>query len=162
MEDDTDFLVHSARYGFTLPMDGNQRLKGVFSRIISTATTDDSAEGGYLADAETRRLRVTSFTTGAYTLLISKFFKSFGKPLAGPERKNIDEDFIWVLRLGRRLWRVARYLTQLNIFARSGLQFIRNTLGDRSKGFAGGGQGVEIVWIGDKLFYPTIMAARFK
>ena len=117
IEDVAKFLFHSAELGFTPPsMDGNQRLKQIFGRIVSTATTGASAEGGCPADvdSETRRLWVTSFTTEAYTLLLSKFFKSFDKP--GPESKFTDEDFIWILRLRRRLWRVARYLSQLNIF----------------------------------------------
>ena len=90
LEDDADFLVHSAGFGFKPPsMDGNQRLKQVFGLIVSTATTDASVEGDYPADAETRRLLVASFTAEAYTPLISKFFESFDKP--GPESK---EDFI--------------------------------------------------------------------
>ena len=151
IEDDAKFLFHSAELGFTPPsMDGNQRLKQIFGRIVSTATTDASAEGGCPADvdSETRRLWVTSFTTEAYTLLLSKFSKSFDKP--GPESKFTDEDFIWILRLRRRLWRVARYLSQLNIFADSGLQYIRNILGDGVRKFADGGLGFKIVWVGDE------------
>jgi hypothetical protein len=149
IEDDAKFLFLSAKLGFTPPsMDGNQRLKQIFGRIVSTATTDANAEGGYPADAETRRLRVASFTSEAYTLLISKFFKSFDKP--GPNSKNTDEDFIWILRLKRRLWRVACYLTQLDTFAGSGLQYIRNILGDGGRNFADGGPGVEMVWVGDE------------
>ena len=152
MEDDPVFLSHSAELGFTPPsMDGNQRLKHVFGRIASNATTDASAKGP--ADDKTCRLRVANFTTEAATLLESKFFKSVEKP--GPESSPIshpDKDSIWILRLRRRLWRVARYLTQLGNFARSGLPFIQKILGeDGSKMFADGGPGVEVVWVGDEL-----------
>jgi hypothetical protein len=152
MEDDPVFLSHSADLGFTPPsMDGNQRLKHVFGRITSTATTDASAKGDP-ADDKTCWLRVANFTTEAVTLLESKFFESFEKP--GPESNPIsypDKDFIWVSRLRRRLWRVARYLTQLGNFARFGLPFIQKILGeDGSKVFADGGPGVEVVWVGDE------------
>jgi hypothetical protein len=147
MEDGVGFLSLSAKCG-TPSMDGNQCVKDVFGLIVSAAT---STKGGLPADAETCWLRVSSFTLQATTLLESKFFKSFDKP--GPENQNPipDEDFIWILRLRRRLWRIARYLAQSNTFAFSGLPFIRNILGeDGSKRFADGGPGVKIVCVGDE------------
>ena len=54
------------------------------------------------------------------------------------------------MRLRRRLWRVASYLTQLNAFARFGLPFIKNILEKDGREFAGGGPGIEIVWVGDE------------
>ena len=154
VEDDVGFLSLSVKCGLTPPsMDGNQCLKHIFGRIVSTATKDASAKGGHPADVKTCQLRVASFTVEALALLISKFFESFDKP--GSENENPiplpDKDFIWILRLKQRLWRVACYLTQLNTFAHSGLPFIRNILGeDGSRRFADGGPGVKIVWVGDE------------
>ena len=153
VEDDAGFLSHSAKakYGFPPPStDRNQRLKDIFGRIVSTA--DTSAKDSHPVDDETRQSRVTIFTTEATTLLKSKFFKSFDP---GLESKNPirhpDKDIIWILRLRRRLWHVACYLTQLGNFARSGLLFIKKNLGeDGVRKFADGGPGVEIVWVGDE------------
>jgi hypothetical protein len=77
IEDDVGFLSLSEKFT-PRNMDRNQRLKHTFGRIVSTATSttmDASIEGGHHADAKTCQLRVISFTTEAFALLNSKFFK---------------------------------------------------------------------------------------
>lgn len=130
VEDNTEFLSFSAKIGFSLPMDGNQCLKCVFDDIVLTPTTGS-------ADDEKRLSRVAGLTTKASMLLKSKFFKSFDNESKNPIH---HKDFIWILRLGRRLRRVACYLTQLTIFARFGFSFIKSILGQYgSREFADGG-----------------------
>jgi len=148
VEDDPAFLSESQELE---PRDGNERLKFLLNRMASTATTD--AERGHPKDDKTRRLRFASFTSDARTLLKSKFFKSFQKCKPESHRSiQYSDDFIWISRLRRRLWRVARYATGLGTIVKFGLPFIRRILGkEGSRVFADGGAGVEIVWVGDQL-----------
>ena len=145
VEDDPTFLSKSQELG----LDVNERLKLVLDRIALTATTDASAGGGRPKDDKTRRLRVADFTSDAYALLQSHFFKSFD------EHRKYSDDFIWISRLRRRLWRVSRYATDLLTVVKFGLPYIRCILGkEGSRTFADGGAGVEIVWVGDQLILP--------
>lgn len=149
MEDDEHFLSHS-KSDFAEDIDGNERLKRVFDHIVSTATeySKDSP-----TDVEICRSRIADFTVEVAALLHTKFSKSFDN-LGGQNGNPIhrcEQDFIWILRLERRLLRVARYLTGAIVFARIGLPFIRDVLGaNGTRTFQHGGPGVEIVWVGEQ------------
>jgi len=63
----------------------------------------------------------------------------------------LDDDFVWILRLRRRLWRLSRYLTDVRKFADTGMTFIRHILKpDCIAAFQRGGSEIKIVWIGDQ------------
>jgi len=148
MEDWTFFLTESLHLGSVEHENGNQRLKSVFNAIVSMARAD--AKSDLPQDEQTRRSRVFTFALSAFTLLKSRFFTR----IDGYEKESIlrgSKEFIWILRLRRRLWRLASYYKDAWTFAETAFPFFRRILKpDGIATFQQGGSGIKIVWIGDQ------------
>lgn len=142
VEDDPIFLGISAILGVE-DENGSQRLKHVFQKIASADT-----KSGPPDDPMICKSRVSTLSTAARALVNSKFIKSFESE---PENGVDHGDFLWILRLTRRLWRVARYKTDAVTFVLTGLPFIRRVLGeDGTASFEKGGEEIKILWVGDQ------------
>lgn len=87
----------------------------------------------------------------ALALVYSSFFTQFGtgtEGLRGLRARYGAADFTWVLKLLRRLWRVARYRVDAWSFATYGFQFIRDALGERGVAeFLEHGKDIEVAWV---------------
>ena len=141
-----DNMAESVNLGSVESENGNQRLKSVFNAIVSMARAD--AKIGLPQDEETHRSKIFTFSVSALALVESKFFRS----LDDSERQiHGCPDHAWLLRLSRRLWRLADYYKGAYTFVGVALPDFRRILKpDGIAKFQRGGSEIKIVWIGDE------------
>ncbi|KAF8334527.1 hypothetical protein F5887DRAFT_650365 [Amanita rubescens] len=122
-------------------------LKLVFRRLV------DLIEKGldYLSSGRDKQAWAHSYCRCALILVYSNFFAQFEteKPSAkGSKWYGTSADLDWILKLWRRLWRVARYRVDAWSFATYGFQFIQEALGEQSYAeFLHDGGNIHITWV---------------
>ena len=126
---------------------GTTVLKLVFGRLVNLI------EKGldYLSSGRDKQAWAQTYCRCALILVYSNFFAQFEteKSLAkGSKWYGTSADLDWILKLWRRLWRVARYRVDAWSFATYGFQFIQDALGEQSYSeFLRDGRNIHVSWV---------------
>ena len=145
-ENDVGLFNFAHELGLSTETHGPTALKLVFGQLVNWI------EKG-LADLSSgveKYMWAQAYGRFAVILVHSSFFKQFGRKEGSQclRERYGAADATWILKLWRRLWRVARYRVDAWSFATYGFHFIRDALGARGLAeFLEAGKNMEVNWV---------------
>lgn len=148
-ENDVGVFNFAHELGVSTETDGHTVLKLVFNQLIKLIE-----EGlGDLSSGVDKYMWAPWYGRFAVILVHSRFFKQFAKQEGSQSLRERygAADSTWILKLWRRLWRVARYRIDAWSFATYGFHFIRDALGVQGLAeFLDAGKNMEVNWVANQ------------